>query len=219
MNLSEPLMLRTSRILVSKTAALCLTVFALSANLPVSAQGTAAPGALGSVANPALAKLLPEQSTITFTSKQMGVPVDGRFGKFDAQVSFDPKQAAASKISFNVDIGSAAVGDAETVREMRKPEWFNFARFPSATFQSTSAKALGAGKFEVSGKLSIKGIERLITTTVQLSQKAGITLVEGNFPLKRLDFKLGDGDWKDVSVVADEVVVKLKLSLSGIAAL
>ncbi len=209
----------TPHTLVSKTVAVGLALIALAASLSVSAQSTAAPAAQVSGSSTSQAKLLPEQSTITFTSKQMGVPVDGRFSKFDAQVSFDPKQAAASKISFNVDIGSAAVGDAETVREMRKPEWFNFAKFPSATFQSTSAKPLGAGKFEVSGKLNIKGIERAITTTVQLSQKAGITLVEGNFPLKRLDFKLGDGDWKDVSVVADEVVVKLKLSLSGIAAL
>jgi polyisoprenoid-binding protein YceI len=184
-----------------------------------SAQTATPPPAQTNPAAGALAKLIPEQSSITFTSKQMGVPVDGRFGKFDAQISFDPKQAAASKISFNVDIGSAVVGDAETVREMRKPEWFNFAKFPNANFQSTSAKALGGGKFEVAGKLNIKGVERLITTTVQLSQKAGVTLVEGNFPLKRLDFKLGDGDWKDVSVVADEVIVKLKLSLTGVAAL
>ena len=192
---------------------------AMFSSLPASAQTASQPSAAANPAASALAKLIPEQSAITFTSKQMGVPVDGRFGKFDAQISFDPKQAAASKISFNVDIGSAAVGDAETVREMRKPEWFNFAKFPSASFQSTSAKALGAGKFEVVGKLNIKGVERLITTTVQLSQKAGVTLVEGNFPLKRLDFKLGDGDWKDVSVVADEVIVKLKLSLTGVAAL
>jgi polyisoprenoid-binding protein YceI len=164
-------------------------------------------------------KLIPEQSVIAFTSKQMGVPVDGRFGKFDAQISFDPKQAAASKISFTVDIGSASIGDAETVKEMRKPEWFNVAKFPSATFQSSSAKALGGGKFEVIGNLSIKGVAKSITTTVQLSQKAGVTLVEGSFPIKRLDFKIGDGDWKDVSVVADDVIVKLKLSLSGVAAL
>jgi polyisoprenoid-binding protein YceI len=43
-------------------------------------------------------KLIPEQSVIAFTSKQMGVPVDGRFGKFDAQISFDPKQAAARMV-------------------------------------------------------------------------------------------------------------------------
>ena len=164
-------------------------------------------------------KLIADQSSISFTSKQMGVPVDGRFGKFDAQLSFDPKQSATAKIAFIVDIASAIIGDADTVKELRKPEWFNLVKFPSATFQSSSVKPLGAGKFEVLGTLTIKGNAQPISTIVQLSQKGGITMVEGSFPLKRLDFKLGDGDWKDVGVVANEVAVRLKLTLSGIAPL
>ena len=164
-------------------------------------------------------QLIADQSSISFTSKQMGVPVDGRFGKFEAQISFNPKEAAAAKISFEVDIGSAVIGDAETVRELRKPVWFDFAKFPKASFQSTTVKAVGAGKFEVAGTLTIKGSAKPVSTTVQLTQQAGRTLVKGSFPLKRLDFKLGEGDWKDVSIVADEVVVKLKLSLTGVAPL
>jgi polyisoprenoid-binding protein YceI len=54
---------------------------------------------------------------------------------------------------------------------------------------------------------------------VQLAQKGDATTVEGNFAMKRLDFSIGDGEWKDVSIVADEVVVKIKLTLSGVAAL
>ncbi len=164
-------------------------------------------------------QLIADQSSISFTSKQMGVPVDGRFGKFEAQISFNPKESSAAKISFEVDIGSAVIGDAETVRELRKPVWFDFAKFPKASFQSSAVKALGAGKFEVAGTLTIKGRAKPVTTTVQLSQQAGKTLVEGSFPLKRLDFTLGEGDWKDVSIVADEVVVKLKLNLAGVAPL
>ncbi|MEK9953225.1 MAG: YceI family protein, partial [Curvibacter sp.] len=62
------------------------------------------------VALPALAqqKLLPAQSEIVFVSKQMGVPVEGRFKKFDAQIAFDPAKLAASKIAFTVDTGSAS---------------------------------------------------------------------------------------------------------------
>jgi polyisoprenoid-binding protein YceI len=164
-------------------------------------------------------KIIPAQSTISFTSKQMGVPVDGKFEKFDAQIAFDPKQPATSKIAFSIDIGSAVIGDAETVRELRKPTWFDMAKFPTASFQSTSAKALGGGKFEVAGNLTIKGKSKPIAAVVQLAQKGDTTTVEGNFPMKRLDFNLGDGDWKDVSIVADEVVVKIKLTLTGIAAL
>ncbi|MEN9689461.1 MAG: hypothetical protein RI998_1458, partial [Pseudomonadota bacterium] len=58
------------------------------------------------LALPALAqqKLVPAQSEIVFVSKQMGVPVEGRFKKFDAQIAFDPAKAAAGKIAFTVDM-------------------------------------------------------------------------------------------------------------------
>jgi polyisoprenoid-binding protein YceI len=69
------------------------------------------------------------------------------------------------------------------------------------------------------GKLSIKGKSKPIAAIVQLAQKGDTTTVEGNFAMKRLDFSIGDGEWKDVSIVADEVVVKIKLALSGVAAL
>ncbi|EWS53270.1 hypothetical protein X551_03942 [Methylibium sp. T29] len=60
------------------------------------------------------AKLLPAQSEIGFVSKQMGVPVQGQFKKFDAQVAFDPKQPANGKIAFAIDTGSATIGDRDT---------------------------------------------------------------------------------------------------------
>jgi polyisoprenoid-binding protein YceI len=161
-------------------------------------------------------KLVTNQSSIVFTSKQMGVPVDGKFAKFDAQISFNPKDPSVSKIGFTVDTASATIGDADTMKELRKPEWFDMVKFPTATFQSSTAKALGGGRFEVAGNLVIKGKTNPITAVVQLAQKGDITTVEGNFPIKRLDFTIGDGDWKDVSIVANEVIVKLKLSLTGI---
>ena len=54
----------------------------------------------GLMASPVQAqqKVVPAQSEIGFVSRQMGVPVDGKFRKFDAQVAFDPKQPAAAKI-------------------------------------------------------------------------------------------------------------------------
>ncbi|MFY8042751.1 MAG: YceI family protein, partial [Rhodoferax sp.] len=105
-------------------------------------------------------KLVPAQSEIVFVSKQMGVPVEGRFKKFDAQIAFDPAKPDASKVAFTVDIASATMGVPESDAELPRPNWFNTAKFPQATFQSTAVKGLGGGKFEVSGKLSIKGASR-----------------------------------------------------------
>lgn len=165
------------------------------------------------------AKLLPAQSEIGFVSKQMGVPVQGQFKKFDAQVSFDPKQPAGGKIAFAIDTGSATIGDRDTDAEMKKVDWFDTSRFPQATFQSTAIKALGGGKFEVAGKLAIKGSSRDVLVPVTLTQAGGTSIATGTFAIKRLEFKIGAGDWGDTSMVADEVQVKFKLALTGVGAL
>lgn len=182
---------------------------------------TAALALLASTALPACAqqKLLPAQSEIAFTSKQMGVPVDGMFKKFDAQVSFDPKKPEAAKIGLTIDLASTSIGTAETEAELAKPDWFSIKQFPQATFVSTGVKALGGGKFDVTGRLSIKGTSRDLVVPVALAQAGGGTTATGAFTIKRLDFKIGDGDWKDTSMVANDVQVKFKLSLTGVPAL
>ena len=175
---------------------------------------------LSAFAAPACAqqKLAPAQSEIAFTSKQMGVPVDGKFKKFDAQVAFDPKKPEAGKIAFSIELGSASLGAAETEAELAKPDWFNTKLFPQATFQSTAVKAAGPGKFEVTGKLAIKGASQDIVVPVTLVQTGTNATATGSFAIKRLDFKIGDGDWKDTSMVANDVQIKFKLTLTGMAA-
>jgi len=164
-------------------------------------------------------KLIGAQSEIAFTSKQMGVPVDGKFKKFDAQVAFDPKKPETAKISFAIDLASVSLGAAESEAEVVKPDWFSTKLFPQATFASTGVKAVGAGKFEVTGKLTIKGVSRDVLVPVALTQTGVNTAAIGSFTMKRLDFKIGDGDWGDTSLVANDVQVKFKLNLSGVSAL
>lgn len=161
-------------------------------------------------------KLLPAQSEIVFVSKQMGVPVQGRFKKFDAQLAFDPARPEASKIAFTVDVASATLGVPETDAELPKATWFNAAKFPQATFQSSAVKGLGGGKFEVSGTLGIKGATRNVVVPVVVTQSGATTNATGTFALKRLAFQIGQNEWADTSMVADDVQVKFKFALTGI---
>jgi len=185
-----------------------LPVLALAATLLAAATGAQAQQ-----------KLLPAQSEIAFVSKQMGVPVEGRFKKFDAQISFDPAKPETSKMAFTVDTGSASLGVPESDAELPKAPWFNVPKFPQATFQSSAVKGLGGGKYEVSGKLSIKGNVRDVVVPVVLAQSGATTTAAGSFVLKRLAFKIGENEWADTSMVADDVQVKFKLALSGVAKL
>jgi len=186
-----------------------LSCISLTALLTLAAW---APGALAQ-------QVVAAQSDISFTTRQMGVPVDGKFRKFEAQVAFDPKQPAAAKIAFTIDLASTSIGTAETEAELVKPDWFNTPKFPKATFTSTGVKALGAGRFEIAGTLGIKGATQPVTVPVTLTQSGGATTANGAFTVKRLDFRIGVGEWKDVSVVADEVQVKFKLALTGVGPL
>jgi polyisoprenoid-binding protein YceI len=161
-------------------------------------------------------KLLPAQSEIVFVSKQMGVPVEGRFKKFDAQIAFDPAKPQTGKIAFSIDIASVTLGSPEPDAELPKAPWFNTARFSQASFQSASIKGLGGGKFEVVGKLTIKGNIQDAVIPVTLVQTATTTTASGAFTIKRLAYKIGENEWADTSMVADDVQVKFKLALSGV---
>jgi polyisoprenoid-binding protein YceI len=164
-------------------------------------------------------QVVPAQSEIGFTSKQMGVPVDGKFRKWDAQMSFDPKKPDASRVAFTIDTGSASFGSPETDAEVPKAAWFNAAKFPQATFQSSTIKAVGGNRFEVAGKLSIKGSVHDVVVPVALAQAGSVTTATGAFTIKRLDFKIGEGEWADTSMVANDVQVKFKLAVTGVGPL
>lgn len=161
-------------------------------------------------------KLVPAQSEIVFVTKEMGVPVEGRFKRFDAQLTFDPARPEASKMALTVDIASATLGAPETDAELPKATWFNTAKFPQATFRSSAVKSLGGGKFEVSGELGIKGLTRNVVVPVVVTQSGTATTATGTFPLKRLAFQIGQNEWADTSMLADDVQVKFKFALTGV---
>ncbi|MDQ3059437.1 MAG: YceI family protein [Pseudomonadota bacterium] len=175
--------------------------------------------ALLSLSAQAEQKLVPAQSEIAFASKQMGVTVDGHFKKFDAKVAFDPARPDASSIAFAIDTASATLGAPESDAELPKASWFNTAKFPQATFQSGGVKKVAPGKYEVAGKLSIKGNVRDVVVPVVLTQAGALTTATGAFAIKRLAFKIGENEWADTSMVADDVQVKFKLALTGVGKL
>ncbi len=180
----------------------------------------------GALSQPALAQPKPAQlvaagSEIVFTTKQMGVPVEGRFGSFNAQIVLDPKKPDSGSVNFTIATGSARFGSPELDAEVPKPTWLNVAKFAQASFVSSAIKAAGPGRFDVAGKLSIKGAMRELTVPVLLQQSAGsaTSTASGSFTLKRLDFKVGEAEWADTSLLANDIVVRFKLVLTGLAPL
>ena len=159
-----------------------------------------------------------DKSTLTFISRQMGVPVNGRFPRFTAQISFDPAKAEAGKVNFSIDLPSIDAGSADASDEVVGKDWFNVRMFPTATFSASSMKSLGGGKYEVTGPLAIKGRSKPVTARFAFKAENHLGILDGGFALKRLDYAIGEGTWTDVSMVADEVQVNFHIVVAATAA-
>jgi polyisoprenoid-binding protein YceI len=162
------------------------------------------------VAAQAPQKVALDKSQIRFAFKQMNVPVEGRFRKFDATVSFDPKKPEATKAEFEVELGSIDLGNSDGETEARRKAWLNVEAFPKAKFVAAAVKSTGPGRYEATGPLTIKGITQTIVAPFTLVDAGALRTVEGSFGLKRLPFKIGEGPWADTDTVADDVNVRFK---------
>jgi polyisoprenoid-binding protein YceI len=159
--------------------------------------------------------VLVDKSEIRFTSKQMGVNVDGRFRKWSANIVFLPNDLAKSSAAFEIQLASIDLASEDSESEVKGQVWFDTAKFPVARFASTSMKDAGGDKYEVVGTLTMKGISKPAVVPVTVSKDAaGNAVADGTFTIKRLDFKLGEGEWADTSTVANDVVVKFRMVLA-----
>jgi polyisoprenoid-binding protein YceI len=153
----------------------------------------------------------PAKSSISAVFKQMNVPVEGKFKKFNAQIDYDAAKPEASKASVEIDMSSFDLGDADFNKEVAKKDWFNSAQFPKATFVSSAIKPAGSGKLDVNGKLTIKGKTADVNFPMTVKKDGTAQAFEGALPIKRLTYNIGEGEWKDTGMVADEVVIKFRV--------
>ncbi|MES2886147.1 MAG: YceI family protein [Pseudomonadota bacterium] len=164
---------------------------------------------LASLAAPAALGIDAGKSKVAATFRQMNVPVEGVFTKAGGSILFDPAKPQAATASIQIDTASFDLGMDDYNAEVRKKEWFDSAAFPQASFVSTSFKALGADRYQASGKLSLKGRSIEVTLPVSVKCGAAATVFSGTLPLSRKAFNIGDAEWN--AVVDDNVKVTFSI--------
>jgi polyisoprenoid-binding protein YceI len=164
--------------------------------------------AVSLAAGAAVLKADPAKSSVSAVFKQMNVPVESKFKKASIVIDYNAASPDASKATVEIDTASLDLGDAEMNKEVAKKDWFNSAQFPKATFVSSAIKAAGPGKLNVTGKLTIKGKVQDVAFPLSVKAEGGAQVFDGALPIKRLAFNVGEGEWKDTGMVADEVTIK-----------
>ena len=92
---------------------------------------------------------------------------------------------------------------------------FHIKAFPTAQFASTNVKALGGNRYEVAGKLTIKGRTQDVVIPATFSAQGKTGVFEGGFILRRGDYSIGEGAWSKFDIVANDVNVKFRITATG----
>ena len=154
-------------------------------------------------------------STIEFTGTLADGDFTGRFGRFEAGIAFDPADLAGSRFRVVVETGSADTKDPDRDAALKGPEFFDAARWPTATYEASEFVATGPGRFEARGRLTLRGVTRDVPVRFEFKapgdgRSASLT---GEATLQRLDFGVGQGEWRDTGSLRNDVHVRFSLLL------
>lgn len=156
------------------------------------------------------------RSRLEFTATQAGGDFDGAFRRFDARIAFDPADLAGSRFEVVIETGSADTGDAERDALLDGGDFFAVTRWPAAKFTAARFVALADGRFQAEGSLTLRDVTRSIRLpfTFKRSDDGQRAELAGGTAIRRLDYGVGQGEWRDTQWVGDEVRIRFALQLT-----
>jgi len=199
-----------------------MTGKARSALTPAALLAAAAAVALARAATPGGGighyALDPAKSTLQFTFTQAGAKNQGRFARFPVTFDFSAETQAASRLEVTVEMSSITTGDQERDDTLRGDDLLAVAKYPQAHFSATQFTRTASG-FEAAGKLTLRGVTRDVrvpfTFRTATENGTAVGYMNGAATLHRLDFGVGQGDWKATDQVGNDVEVSFALRLTA----
>lgn len=154
-------------------------------------------------------------STLTFVFEQAGAATEGRFGQFSATLLQPIEPAARGTLSVTVDLASLASGDTQRDTLLRGADLFDVAKHPKAQFKVARLAPSQKGRLTLDGVLTLRGVSKRLSIPATLqpdvNAKPRTVILQGETTLNRLDFGIGQGEWKSTEWVANAVKVRFTL--------
>jgi polyisoprenoid-binding protein YceI len=155
-----------------------------------------------------MAQVKTDQGSVTFKIKNAGMGVDGKFGAPICIINFDPSNLSKSKFSGVVVATSINTDNNGRDNHLRKPEYFDVAKYPTIKIESTSITESGKGQFKAVCNLTIKEVTKSVTIPFSYSEANGSIAMEGSFIINRRDFGVGG---KSI-ILSDNANITIKIS-------
>jgi len=158
------------------------------------------------------------KSSLEFTFVQAGAQNKGRFKRFQVAFDFAAENLAASRLDVTVDINSVDTGDEERDETLRGADLFAVAKFPQAHFAASQINRTASG-YEAVGKLTIRGVTHdarvPFAFRTATENGAAVGYMTGKTSVRRLDYGVGQGDWKATDQLGNDVGVSFALRLTA----
>lgn len=156
----------------------------------------------------------PEPRSLTFHGMQQGEDFDGRFGRFEAAIRFDPDNLADARFDVQVDLASADTRSDERDEVLHGADFFAVRRFPSARFVTSAFELLEDGSYKAKAELTIRDRTLTIDFPFRWELEDEGARIVAEVTLDRIAFGLGDSeDWRDADTVGHAVRVRVDLPL------
>jgi polyisoprenoid-binding protein YceI len=158
----------------------------------------------------------PAHSEIDFSIKHLGISnVHGRFGHVDATITYDEKDITKSSVTVNIDVTGLDTGESARNNHLKSPDFFDVAKYTTATFTSTSVTKGGSG-LQIAGNLTVHGVTKPVVLDVEgpsapipgMDKKPHVGF-SATTTIHRSDFGLGGGI--PVAVVGDDAKITIEL--------
>lgn len=211
--------------LLALTAAAALGTAACSAaDTSKPAPAAAKPAAAAAGTTPAAAATAgvphyvqaPAGSSLTFSFVQAGAENQGAFKQFATELHYDEKNLAASSLKVTVQTASFDTQDKDRNDTLAGADLLDPKKFPTAQFVSTSL-VKGAKGVEAVGKLTLHGVTKDLRLPLDVHPTTTGVEISGATAIKRLEYGIGQGDWKTTEWVGDEIKVQYKVALTKAA--
>jgi polyisoprenoid-binding protein YceI len=155
----------------------------------------------------------PKESKLTFVASQQGAEFTGVFESFTADIKFDPQDLAGSRFDVKIATASAKTRDDDRDNTLKSDDFFAVKQYPTAHYVTDHFTAKGGNKFSATGKLTVRNVTRDVPLEFTFEGKDGSAWLKGGAQLKRLDFGVGQGEWKDTEQVGNDVKISFVLLL------
>lgn len=155
-------------------------------------------------------------SSVGFSLRHLVSKFSSSFTKVSGSISYDAAAPEKSSVEATVEIASVSTASEKRDNHIKSPDFFDAAKFPSASFKSKAWKKTGDGTFDVTGDLTIKDVTKEVVLKATLlgtgPGMGGATLTgwEATTAIKKSDFGLA-GPAMLGKVLGDDVALTISI--------